>query len=97
MSEDVKKMQLSDNHVDCFVDTSFTIPAQMGSDTLCTIHFVKHLMSLYEDSKDGVFKGKVSLDKEIVASVTLTRAHAEELSDIIKNQLRAFDEQQSNS
>lgn len=93
----IKKMKLADNHIDHFVDGSFTIPVQMGADTLCTIHFIKHAMSLYEDPEDGVFKGNVSLDKEIVASMTLTRAHAEELSEIIKNQLIAFDEQKKST
>ena len=93
MKEELKKMKLADNHVDYIVDTSFTIPIQMGADTFCTIHFVKHAMSLYEDPSDGIFKGAISLDKEIVSSVTLTRAHAEELSKIIKKQLDAFDEQ----
>ncbi|WP_333890942.1 hypothetical protein [Atlantibacter subterraneus] len=94
MSENTKKMKLADNHVDYIVDSSFTIPTQMGADAFCTIHFVKHAMSLYEDGEDGVFKGSISLDKEIIASMTLTRAHAEELSEIIKNQFKAFDQQQ---
>lgn len=97
MSTDFNKMKLSNNHVECMVDTSFTIPTQMGADTFCTIHFIKHAMSLYEDKEDGVFKGNISLDKEIVASITLTRAHAEELSEIIKNQLKEFDKQQENN
>ncbi|WP_131024165.1 hypothetical protein [Klebsiella variicola] len=98
MSEDIeniRKMKLANNHIDTIVDTSFTIPVKMGADTFCTIHFIKHSMSLYEDSNDGIFKGNITLDKEIVASITLTRAHAEELSEIINNQLIAFDKQNS--
>lgn len=95
MSNELKLMKKANNHIDTFADSSFTIPVAMGPDTLCTIHFTKHIMSLHEDKGTGIFNGGISLDKEVVASITLTRAHAEELSDIIKKQLEVFDEDHS--
>ncbi|CNI79196.1 Uncharacterised protein [Yersinia frederiksenii] len=89
-----KVMARSDNYVSEIIDTSFTIPTQMGLDSFCTIHFVKHKMSLMEDGESGTFDGVVYLDKEIVASMTMTRAHAEELSKIITTQFQAFDKEQ---
>ncbi|QWA09560.1 hypothetical protein GTU79_19670 [Sodalis ligni] len=92
MSKELKLMKKSDNFISAIVDSTFTIPAKMGAETFCTIHFVKHVMDLNLDDK-GDFVGNVSLNKEIIASMTLTRSHAEELSSIITAQLAILDDE----
>lgn len=43
--------------------------------------------------EDNQFNNKVSLTKEVVASITLTESHALELSEIIKSQINALKQQ----
>ncbi|SQC34258.1 hypothetical protein [Kluyvera cryocrescens] len=76
----------TDNCVEMLVDSTLTIPVQMGSEVFCTINFIKHKMDLQID-KNGDFNNHAKLTKEIVSSITLTEKHALELSEIIKSQI----------
>jgi len=92
MSEDIKKMKKADIFISGFSDSTFTIPTDLGGEIYCTINFVRHEMDLAEDD-NGQFGGKVSLQKEIIASITMTKKHALEVADIIHEQIKALEDE----
>lgn len=92
MEHEKKFIQKTDDCVDLIIDSTYTIPVQLGQELFCTINFIKHRMDL-QIGDDNQFNNKVSLTKEVVASITLTESHALELSEIIKSQISALKQQ----
>ncbi|MFP8442205.1 hypothetical protein ACLH09_05565 [Citrobacter braakii] len=92
MEQNEKYISKTEDCIETFADSTLTIPVKMGNEIFCTINFIKHKMDL-QQSDDGQFNSAVRLTKEIVSSITLTEAHAIELSNIIKAQIDGLKKQ----
>ncbi|EOY2181699.1 hypothetical protein [Klebsiella pneumoniae] len=90
--ENFKSMKKSENYISGFADSSYTIATEMGGEVFCTINFVRHAMELQQDD-NGQFAGKVNLDKEIIASITMTKKHILEIAAIIHMQINSIEDE----